>query len=128
MENTQTAIRPIVASAGTGTCAEACWFAREESCRCSCNGSNHGILLVNGQEHPKRSRRIGGHRYELNAVVIGYGAAKSAAYGLGAEGWPVKNWIVQGAPTAAFKWPELSSFQPSRFFQDHPHLIWVIAD
>jgi len=27
------------------TCSEACWFAREEVCRCSCNGKHHGAAL-----------------------------------------------------------------------------------
>ena len=49
------------------TCGEACWHAREEVCRCSCGGANHGIL-VQGGARPARTCRIKGHRYELVTV------------------------------------------------------------
>ena len=50
------------------TCGEACWHAREDVCRCSCSGKNHGILKRDGQEQPARTRRIGHTRLKLVAV------------------------------------------------------------
>lgn len=50
------------------TCGEACWQAREEICRCSCGGKNHGCLRVEGAARPERTSMIDGHRYKLVAV------------------------------------------------------------
>jgi hypothetical protein len=50
------------------TCGEPCWHAREDECRCSCGGKNHGCLRVEGAEQPTRTAKIGGERYELLAV------------------------------------------------------------
>lgn len=52
------------------TCGDACWHAREEICRCSCGGINHGILNAGGNR-PKRTCRIAGEFYELVAVIPG---------------------------------------------------------
>ena len=53
------------------TCGEACWHAREEICRCSCGGKNHGILCSANGEQPIRQSKIDGYRYELLAVGAG---------------------------------------------------------
>lgn len=50
------------------TCGEACWHAREEICRCSCGGKNHGCLKSGNGEHPERTAKIDGKRYKLAAV------------------------------------------------------------
>lgn len=50
------------------TCGDACWHAREEVCRCSCGGANHGILNKGG-DRPQRTCKIDGNFYELAAVV-----------------------------------------------------------
>lgn len=52
------------------TCGDACWHAREEVCRCSCGGANHGILNVGGCQ-PIRNGKIDGNFYELVAVIPG---------------------------------------------------------
>lgn len=52
------------------TCGEPCWHAREEICRCSCGGRNHGCLLVPGGEAPERTAKIDGDRYTLIAVGL----------------------------------------------------------
>lgn len=52
------------------TCGDACWHAREEVCRCSCGGANHGILNKGG-ERPTRTCKIDGHFYELAGIVTG---------------------------------------------------------
>ena len=49
------------------TCGEACWHAREDVCRCSCGGKNHGCLS-HGGERPERTSKISGDVYLLQAV------------------------------------------------------------
>lgn len=52
------------------TCGDACWHAREDVCRCSCGGVNHGILLAGG-DRPQRTCKIDGQFYELAGIVAG---------------------------------------------------------
>jgi hypothetical protein len=53
------------------TCGEACWTAREDICRCSCGGRNHGIWRE-GQNgvRPPRTSKIDGFFYRLAGVGI----------------------------------------------------------
>ena len=51
------------------TCGDGCWHAREDVCRCSCGGRNHGILLSADGVRPQRTARIGGDLYELAAIL-----------------------------------------------------------
>lgn len=53
------------------TCGDACWHAREEICRCSCGGRNHGILRTEDGTRPQRTSKHDGHFYELVAVIPG---------------------------------------------------------
>lgn len=68
------------------TCGEACWEAREDICRCSCGGKNHGILrnAANGVR-PPRSSRIDGFFYKLagvgNREIYGQARAVNEAAG-----------------------------------------------
>ncbi len=50
------------------TCGEACWHAKEEICRCSCGGKNHGCLKTADGIAPVRMAKIDGHRYKLAGV------------------------------------------------------------
>lgn len=50
------------------TCGEACWTAKEELCKCSCGGNNHGCLNTPESITPKRTCKIDGFRYELIAI------------------------------------------------------------
>jgi len=59
---------PIVAFLSEATCGEACWEAREDVCRCSCGGKNHGCMRTADGTRPKRTAKIDSHRYELKAV------------------------------------------------------------
>lgn len=52
------------------TCGEACWHAREDVCRCSCGGKNHGILCGPNGIQPKRMAKIAGCMYALEAVGL----------------------------------------------------------
>lgn len=59
--------RTMIAVFTSQTCGEACWHAREDVCRCSCGGKNHGCLS-HGGERPERTAKIGGERYKLIGV------------------------------------------------------------
>ena len=50
------------------TCGEACWTAKEDVCKCSCGGHNHGCLNSPEGITPKRTCKIDGFRYELVAI------------------------------------------------------------
>lgn len=66
----ETSRRTIMAVLTSQTCGENCWHAKEEICRCSCGGVNHGCLLVKGAEQPVRASRIDGAMYELAEVGV----------------------------------------------------------
>ena len=50
------------------TCGEVCWNAREDICRCSCHGKNHGCLKSPEGINPIRTAKIHGYVYELKAI------------------------------------------------------------
>ena len=58
------------------TCGDACWHAKEEICRCSCFGKNHGILNKGGSQ-PGRTCRIDGNLYELVSIIPGRGQGEA---------------------------------------------------
>src|SRR6476469_507082 len=58
----------LVAYLTEQTCGDACWHAREDICRCSCGGKNHGCLRDASGDQPVRTSRIDGYMYELQAV------------------------------------------------------------
>ena len=62
-----------------GTCSFACWDAREDVCRCLCNGANHGINRTAGAAQPKHTMRVKRNLYELRAVCDAYADAAVAA-------------------------------------------------
>jgi hypothetical protein len=121
------------------TCGEACWHAKEDVCRCSCGGKNHGCLLVNGAKSPERTAKIDGVRYVL--VSVGrYGDLQREAAEINGAQWarvekPFKTdggWFMQyryswgatdkGAPARLknatadqlSRWPELSGWRSER--------------
>ena len=51
------------------------WHAREDICRCSCGGRNHGILR-NGGEQPERTSRKGRAIYKLIAITNVFDCSK----------------------------------------------------
>lgn len=64
-------MHPLMAFLSEATCGEACWEAREDVCRCSCGGKNHGCLRSTDGVRPVRNAKIDGFRYELKAVGTG---------------------------------------------------------
>ena len=79
------------------TCGEACWHAREDVCRCSCGGRNHGCLR-DGNTQPDRVCRKGQYIYKLLAVLsddkrcgIGYSEACNLVDRFIVKAWPEGN-------------------------------------
>jgi hypothetical protein len=93
------------------TCGEACWFAREDTCRCSCNGRNHGCLKVEGAERPPRTRRVQGVRYRMYGIMEWY-VARSIGHkltwpnGSGAKPFRGTQSIEESIGKRHAKWPE----------------------
>ena len=58
----------MIAILTTQTCGEPCWHAREEICRCSCGGRNHGCLRSGTGQAPERTSKIDGYVYRLKAI------------------------------------------------------------
>ena len=102
------------------TCADNCWYAREDACSCSCGGANHGIMKsgVNRAE-PTRTRRVRRTRYELRAVVDGWFEARCIQHNariIYNTGEPI---ITQRATAGQTKW-----FVVQQAGVDKPYLVW----
>ena len=107
------------------TCGEACWWAKEDVCRCKCGGVNHGILKgADGVERPARTRRVERDWFVLEAVIPGHrdamdyvnarydeiGERRPASYAIKQQWHAAPKWAIC-SPTKAqlAKWPELAS-------------------
>ena len=115
------------------TCDAACWWAREEVCRCGCGGANHGILRVEGAEQPTRTKRIKRVQLELAAVAEGFGGGHDKARELAEGTWvgntaaPGKVVTLQAASKAQIaKWPELADYDAASVndYRKRPYLVW----
>lgn len=122
------------------TCSDGCWYAREEVCRCSCGGSNHGCLRGEGGEQPIRTAKIDGVVCELRAV--GYRLDKDAqaineAAGItyrfahtARQHWGYQNRAFMRPATEGQvrRWPELSGYVGNLrevWREAHPGEIWA---
>ena len=135
------------------TCAEACWHAREDVCRCSCGGANHGCLISPDGTQPERTRRIDGVRYKLQATDgdIEHAAQQlNGATGItylyaatsqdrGFRGIPAK--IRRATHAQLEHWPELSAARArirasqtlpgscaAEWLPEWPYLLWVRSE
>ena len=135
------------------TCGEPCWNAKEDVCRCSCRGANHGCLMVDGEAQPIRTRKLKGNRYELATAICLTGPDTCYAMTLSAvDEWlwdnapelrfeirgdtsnrkrvhtptsPGGDWYVHTASRQAVeKWPELVAWQDRANTWWRPQLIW----
>ncbi len=130
---------PLAAFLTDATCGEACWHAREEVCRCSCGGKNHGCLKTTNGEKPERTSKINGHRYILKAVGERLWEEAVAInrsvgpYKIGKFGYEYY-WRETdiGAPARLkpaskeqlAKWEELATFKDLPFYKT-VYLLWV---
>lgn len=127
------------------TCGEACWEAREDICRCSCGGTNHGCRRNASGIQPARSSKIDGHAYVLKAVgEYGDIACKARELNEAAgyrevirindeltyhytwkdtdRGAPAR---MKPAPASHIaKWPELASVRDWPMHKK-PYLLWI---
>jgi len=130
------------------TCGEACWCAREDVCKCSCGGKNHGILRTPDGTRPVRTAKIDGYRYELLAVgerhdlypeidrLMKALPFKSVNKTMGYhyswqdtdKGSPIR--VKYATPVQVEHWAELTAFrglERGEFIRKNISLIWKLA-
>ena len=140
-------IASVIAVLTATTCGEACWYAREHVCRCSCGGQNHGVLLSPTGERPPRTRKTGRYRWQLAGVVPGWRPACKHAESLYSEigerppvsysitpswGKPPLYAVCGATDAQIAKWPELRPYQGyadgascrAVAEDSRPYLIW----
>ena len=117
------------------TCGEACWAAREDVCRCSCGGANHGC--TRSGTVPERTSKINGYMYKLIAVG-GYAEIESQGRELSKEAGEYYLYhclSTRGAPyrtkpaskSQIERWHELERYRnltDHRRWQESPRLLW----
>jgi hypothetical protein len=118
------------------TCGVTCWTAKEDVCRCSCGGKNHGCSLTPDGVKPDRTAKIDGFRYILKAVgrhwqdglttqarVINQKAHPNAFHWSDTEkGAPAR--VKSATKAQVANWPELQAYQNAAY-RDWPYLLWV---
>ena len=123
--------------AAVGTCNLACWMAREDVCRCMCEGENHGIMRDGEGEQPGRYCQRKGVQYELDQIHLSYWDADKAARVSRQEYneahdlpfYTESSAFQQRATGHMLKWPEVES--TLRFMSFVPglraeaYLVWV---
>ena len=140
-------LHPLYQAITEATCGEACWQAREDVCRCSCGGINHGVIPHDGQR-PERTRKIARHLYQL--VAVESPAASCRAMGMrpledaerqirnaaveagmwrrydytSTPGYPAK--IKTASESEVARWPELTAFKGMNGYR--PTTLWVRCD
>lgn len=147
---------PLAAFLTDATCGEACWEAREDICRCSCGGRNHGCMRTADGTQPARTAKIDGMRYVLRATApdrIDDNIARAEIYETARtlNGPTYRSWDtnVKHAPARIrnatkdqlARWPELASYreaieaikQTGRYclndiMNTSPILLWVRQD
>ena len=102
------------------TCAEQCWYAREDVCKCACDGAKHGCLLINGAPAPGRTRRVRDTRYRLHAVMD-WREARDMERHLFRGNRLEMHWAFQVVPKDC-KWPEAVNAAPGSMF------VWIKAE
>lgn len=144
--NIAAGMTPIIAFLSERTCGEACWEAREDVCRCSCNGKNHGCMRTPDGVRPTRTAKIDGYRYELKAVgegtwdesrKINQEAGITFAYASTSRercfrSVPAK--LRTPTDSQVESWPELAAYRDGKawteetgrkHYVDKPYLLWV---
>jgi len=128
---------PLTAILTGHTCGEACWHARDEVCRCSCGGANHGILH-NGSARPERTSKKDGQFYIIAGIAPSYHEANKmlseyldehfpgidqCAYGTYRD-MSIMPVISRKASNSQLKWPEVQAIQASD--RQDKYIIWAL--
>lgn len=130
--------------ATNATCSAACWYAKQEECRCFCGGINHGILLTDGAEQPRRACTIEGVQYILGGVDISYSVASAWARLYKEESdkdssvpYYRRSYALNGKDSYAWRknateaqkrWPEVAGTQNTKTHFYFKYLLWIRAD
>lgn len=131
------------------TCGWACWYAHEATCRCSCGGAAHGVMLTSDGSLPRRNCKIAGVRFVLGTVTT-YGDAESIArafrdtlrdddrfavdFGDKSRRYVLHNerravtWRKSATDAQVAKWPELAEHKPAERWHSNPSLLWIRED
>ena len=135
---TQNAI--LAAIQTESTCGEACWSARDDVCRCSCGGRNHGVLRGSDSSRPDRTSKIAGYVYRLEAVGkyseiwrqaydLCLLAPKRQHHGYSYSWWPTEDGAPARCQSAGkgriARWPELTAYRNDRVLAYNTYLLWV---
>lgn len=130
------------------SCNEACWYAKEDICRCICAGANHGLYKRDpNAPQPQREMRVKSKRYKLYAVSSRFDSysIQRAFYNYnrtpfeGREWWnhPAGDVVVRRATEAqVLNWPEVKPFFTNlhkakvegvvlAMGDVEPYLIWI---
>jgi hypothetical protein len=139
------------------TCGDACWHARDEICRCSCGGKNHGCLRTADGEQPNRTRKLKGAMYQLMAIqnyneednlntanhiyqlerTIEQTGIDKGVFTYGdinwAEGYRMEHlptYVKTASEGEVKRWPELSAWRDVPFMDvwNRPVTLWVRID
>ena len=94
------------------TCGEACWCAREDICRCSCGGKNHGILRDPNGKRPERTAKIDGYRYVL--LAVGLDGISQQAQDINHAAGPRRVDKVSDTLTYTYHWQDTDKGAPAR--------------
>lgn len=133
------------------TCGYACWLAQQDTCRCSCYGKNHGIMLKDGAEQPRRMSQINGAVFYL--ATIGNERSRGheqlmrdfaeSEHGQPFSSLPYPNaswreipgnshwnkwnarWWTKTASASQMKWAEAQPFANPERPWDKPRILWV---
>ena len=136
---------PLAAYFTNATCGEACWHAREDICRCSCGGRNHGCMRTENGIKPNRTAKIDGHMYELQGIGEGtFELAQTINRNEGIEFLyactsrdycyrSIKAKIRTATDAQMHKWKELEAYRGKIWTEengkvhyiDKPFLLWI---
>lgn len=130
---------PLISILTGHTCGEACWHAREEVCRCSCGGKNHGILN-NGLPRPVRTSKKDGNFYVLAGVAPSYTEGEKMLREILYASFPGIDWCAYGsfrdmstmpvlnrkASDSSLKWPEVQAVESTER-GGAKYLIWRLS-
>ncbi len=130
------AIHNIIEAMTTGaTCGEACWCAREDICRCSCGGKNHGIMRTPDGVKPERTSHKHGKVYKL-VCVTDYNEAFNIVNGdYGAfldkyhytKTYPHERMLYNRVTDSQLKWREVDNM-PQTMVHENLYLVWERMD